>query len=131
MCMWSNKPRQGASRSIRRKLFCKEVIEKDSIFPCRHRGMVYRHGYGFSHADCFPPSLCFRCLTSFPLAGFSFNPRACSRNTVRNAYYFTNFLFIPDAGVERAAVARNIPFTWNIKLNTLLLRERKNRLIRK
>lgn len=37
--MCGNKPRQGASRCIRRKLFCKKVIEEDSIFPRRHRGL--------------------------------------------------------------------------------------------
>jgi len=67
--MWCNKPRQDASRCIRRKLFCKEVIEEDSIFSSQASRAGYRHGYGFSHADCFPPSSCFRCLTSFSVAG--------------------------------------------------------------
>lgn len=68
----SNDPRQNASKSILRKLFCKESYTGNSIFPYRRHGR-YRHGYGFSHADCFLLSLYPHCLTSFLLAGFSFN----------------------------------------------------------
>jgi len=77
--MWCNKPRQGASRCIRRKLFCKEVIEEDSIFPRRHRGLgivmvtasVMRIAFLLLHV--------FVVWRRFLWRGFSFNPRARSQ----------------------------------------------------
>lgn len=110
MCMWSNKPRQGASRSIRRKLFCKGVIEKDSIFPCRHRGMV-SPWLRLQSCGLLSSFFMFSLFDVVSLGGLLIQSSSLLAQYCSQCVSFYKFSLYSGCRCWTRAVARNIPFT--------------------
>lgn len=115
--MWCNKPRQGASRYIRRKLFCKEVIEEDSLnisLQASRAGIamvtasVMRIAFLLLHV--------FVVWRRFPWRGFSFNPRARSQYCSQRVSFYKFSLYSGRTVVERAW--RRAPHSVHVKHKT-------------
>ena len=90
------------SRCIHRKLFCKEVIEENSIFPRRLISPWLR----LQSCGLLSSFFMFSLFDVVFFGGASHSILELARNTVRNAYHFTNFLFTPAAPLLNAAWRR-------------------------